>query len=270
MTLLALLGCHHDAFSDIRHPGHPEDTDVTVADDTDLPADTDVPLDTDTTYTTTGDPPYGVDVSRWQGTIDWGQVAGDAIGFAYVKATEGTYYLSPTFADQYNGAYDAGLTRGAYHFAIPSDSDGATQADYFVDNGGGWSNDGHTLPGVLDIEYNPYPSEGDTCYDMNPSELTAWTDDFLTEYQALTGRDAVIYSTANWWDNCVGSPDFGGTNPLWVAHYGVDSPNLPGGWPTWTIWQYTSQGGVAGIAGDVDMNVFNGPPSRLHALAVGP
>lgn len=68
---------------------------------------------------------------------------------------------------------------------------GADQANYFVDNGGGWSADGKTLPGALDIEYNPY---GDTCYSMSASELTNRIADFNATYRARTGRDVVIYT----------------------------------------------------------------------------
>jgi GH25 family lysozyme M1 (1,4-beta-N-acetylmuramidase) len=102
-------------------------------------------------------------------------VAGASGAFAYVKATEGTAYVNPYFAQQYNGAYQAGLVRGAYHFATPNTSDGPSQANYFVNHGGGWSNDGRTLPPAVDLEYNPY---GQQCYGMAPPALVGWVHGF--------------------------------------------------------------------------------------------
>ena len=98
----------------------------------------------------------GLDVSGYQPTVNWATQYSMGARFAYVKASEGLSYRSPTFASQYSGAQAAGLLRGAYHFALPSISTGAAQADYFINSGGGWSPDGKTMPPLLDIEYNPY------------------------------------------------------------------------------------------------------------------
>ena len=146
LTLLALLsfasGCtqHHDIRTPPSDSGNANgDTDTDADSDTDTDADSDTDTDTDTIQDTGGPAPIGIDVSHWDGTPDWPTVAGEGgMAFAIVKASEGTYYLSSAFAQEYNGSYDAGMIHGAYHFAIPDDSDGATQADYFVDNGGGW------------------------------------------------------------------------------------------------------------------------------------
>jgi GH25 family lysozyme M1 (1,4-beta-N-acetylmuramidase) len=102
----------------------------------------------------------GLDVSSWQGNVDWVAVAANGARFAYVKATESTTYVNPYFSQQYGGASQVGLVRGAYHFALPDRSSGAEQADWFAAHGGAWSADNQTLPGALDIEYNPY---GPTC-----------------------------------------------------------------------------------------------------------
>ncbi|MEV0643584.1 GH25 family lysozyme, partial [Streptomyces sp. NPDC050619] len=103
----------------------------------------------------------GVDVSSYQGNVAWSTLWSSGVKWAYVKATEGTYYTNSYFTQQYNGSYNVGMIRGAYHFATPDTTSGATQANYFVDHGGGWSRDGKTLPGVLNIEWNPY---GASCY----------------------------------------------------------------------------------------------------------
>jgi GH25 family lysozyme M1 (1,4-beta-N-acetylmuramidase) len=91
----------------------------------------------------------GVDVSSHQGNVDRATLWNSGVRWACTKATEGTYYTNPYFGQQYNGSYNVGMIRGAYHFATPDTTSGGTQANYFVDHGGGWSKDGRTLPGVL-------------------------------------------------------------------------------------------------------------------------
>ncbi|TWD81593.1 GH25 family lysozyme M1 (1,4-beta-N-acetylmuramidase) [Kribbella amoyensis] len=201
----------------------------------------------------------GIDVSSHQGNVNWASQWSAGKRFAYVKASEGNYYTNPYFAQQYNGSYNVGMIRGAYHFATPNDSSGANQANYFVDHGGGWSRDGKTLPGALDIEYNPY---GATCYGKTQAAMVTWIRDFLTTYKNRTGRDAVIYTNLDWWTRCTGnSTAFNSTNPLWVARYASAPGTLPGGWPFHTIWQYSST--------PIDQNRFNGDQTRLVALANG-
>lgn len=203
---------------------------------------------------------HGIDVSSHQGKVDWGHWWRQGKRFAYVKATEGTGYRNPHFTQQYNGSLEVGMLRGAYHFALPNKSDGATQANFFVSNGGGWSRDGKTLPGVLDIEYNPYG--GDTCYGLAPAAMVGWIKQFSDTYFARTKRWPVIYTSAQWWDRCTGKAgDFTGTNPVWVARYAASVGPKPFRWPTHTIWQYTSL--------PVDQNLFNGGFDRLAALATG-
>ncbi len=200
----------------------------------------------------------GIDVSSHQGKVNWTSWAKKGRQFAYVKATEGTTYRNPYFSSQYKGAAAAKMIRGAYHFASPSGKNGKAQARYFVKNGGGWSADGKTLPGVLDIEYNPY---GSTCYGLSKARMVTWITDFVTEYKKLTRRDAVIYTTTDWWTRCTGNTKkFALTNPLWVARYGTTAPGtLPGGWPRATFWQYTSS--------PLDQNRFSASRDRLVVLA---
>lgn len=204
----------------------------------------------------------GMDVSSHQGNVDWQSWWNQGMKFAYVKATEGTGYTNPYFAQQYNGSYNVGMLRGAYHFGVPDDSSGAAQATFFVNNGGGWSADGKTLPGVLDIEYNPY---GDRCYGLSQAEMRAWIRDFTRTYKARTGRDAVIYTTTDWWTQCTGNtPEFGSTNPLWVARWAASPGTLPAGWSYHTFWQYTDSGPIVS-----DHDQFNGSLDRLRVLARG-
>jgi GH25 family lysozyme M1 (1,4-beta-N-acetylmuramidase) len=203
----------------------------------------------------------GIDVSSYQGDINWSSVA-PSIDFVYAKATEGTYYTNPDFSNQYQGPYDQGLIRGAYHFAVPDNSGGATQADYFADHGGGWSADGKTLPGALDIEYNPY---GNECYNLTQSQMTSWIWSFVNEYAYDEHIYPVIYSTFDWWNTCTGNASgFQSYDPFWIACYCGSAGTLPAGYSYYTFWQYADSGSLPG-----DQDVFNGAYSRLQALALG-
>jgi len=205
----------------------------------------------------------GMDVSSYQGNVNWSGAYANGARFAYVKATEGTGYTNPYFTQQYNGSYNVGMIRGAYHFARPNISSGTTQADYFVDHGGGWSRDGKTLPGALDIEWNPY--SGGTCYGKTQAGMASWIRAFSTEYHARTTRYPVIYTATSWWSQCVGTAgDFSSTSPLWVARYSTSAGTLPYAWSYYTFWQNADSGTFPG-----DQDRFNGAYSQLQAIANG-
>jgi lysozyme len=197
----------------------------------------------------------GIDVSSWQGTVDWSAQWSAGKRFAWVKATEGTNYASPTFSAQYNGAYKQGFIRGAYHFALPNKSSGAAQAKYFSNHGGGWSGDGKTLPGVLDMEYNPY---GGDCYGMSKSKMKSWISSFSNYYKSRWDKYPVIYTSTSWWKKCVNS-SFSKTNALWVARYGSSVGTLPYNWAYYTIWQYSDS--------PIDQDSFNGSAAQLKKFA---
>jgi len=204
--------------------------------------------------------PKGIDVSNHQRNINWKTVIANGVSFVYIKATEGTSYKNPQFSSQYTAATNAGLIRGAYHFARPDVSSGAVQADYFVSNGGGWSGDGITLPGALDIEYNPY---GEACYGLSAASMVSWIRDFSNTYHSRVGRYPVIYTTTDWWKTCTGNnAEFGSTNPLWIARYSSSPGTLPAGWSSYTFWQHADSGPSPG-----DQNYFNGDMAGLKRLA---
>jgi GH25 family lysozyme M1 (1,4-beta-N-acetylmuramidase) len=204
----------------------------------------------------------GLDVSSYQGNVAWSTVKSNGASFAYIKATEGTSYTNAYFTQQYNGAYNAGLIRGSYHFAQPASSSGAAQAKYFIAHGGGWSADGKTLPGALDIEYNP---SGATCYGLSQSAMVSWIKDFSNTYHTATGRYPVIYTTTDWWTTCTGnSAAFGSTNPLWIARYSSSAGTLPKGWSYYSFWQNADSGTFPG-----DQDVWNGDATGLSNLAKG-
>jgi GH25 family lysozyme M1 (1,4-beta-N-acetylmuramidase) len=199
----------------------------------------------------------GMDVSSWQGNVDWQTAWNNGARFAYVKATESTTYQNPYFSQQYNGSYNVGMIRGGYHFAQPGDSGGAAQADYFVAHGGGWSQDGKTLPGMLDLEAG--------CSGLSQSSMVGWIKDFSDEYFAKTGRWVVMYTSTSWWSQCTGNlGDFSSTNPLDLANWNGSPGPMPFNWGYQTIWQSADSGIFPG-----DQDWFNGGIDRVQALANG-
>jgi GH25 family lysozyme M1 (1,4-beta-N-acetylmuramidase) len=202
----------------------------------------------------------GIDVSG--PAVDWSHWWDQGKRFTAVKATEGTSYSNPGFPDLARGAANAGFLLSAFHFARPDASGGAAQADYFVDHGGGWSADGKTLPGTLDIEWNPY---GPACYGLNAATTVAWIKAFSERYHARTTRWPTIYTSTGWWTQCTGHQgDFSADSPLWIASYGDTPGPLPYRWADYTFWQY----GDSGTAG-IGLDEFNGTYGQLTALATG-
>ncbi|MGP9536982.1 GH25 family lysozyme [Brachybacterium sp. AOP43-C2-M15] len=201
---------------------------------------------------------YGQDVSGWQGEVDWAAQVELGSRFAYVKATEGRTFRSSDFDHQYLGAGAAGLARGGYHFARPDSGGPEEQVDFFLDNGGGWSDDGITLPGMLDLEgYSGIPRD----YGLSQQEMREWISAFSVRYRDQTGRRPVLYTNLHWWNDVVG--DWTPTNsPLFLASYSSSAPTtLPGRWWAWEMWQYSDSGPFAG-----DSNVFHGSEDQFASF----
>jgi GH25 family lysozyme M1 (1,4-beta-N-acetylmuramidase) len=202
--------------------------------------------------------PEGIDVSHYQTVVVWATVALNK-RFAYIKATEGTTVKDTYFDVNYLQSYLLGMIRGAYHFARPARSNGMVQADYFIANGGGWSADGRTLPGALDLE-------GD-CAGLSPAAMVQWIHQFADRYRERTGRQVVIYTNRSWWNTCTGgNGEFAANNPLWYAEPDPQ-PQLPNGWSRYTFWQYSQSGSVPGVNGEADLDVFNGSDEQLVRFA---
>lgn len=204
----------------------------------------------------------GLDVSSHQSAVNWTTQFNMGARFAYVKATEGTTYRNPIFGSQYGGAEAAGMIRGAYHFALPNVSAASVQADYFVNNGGGWTGDGKTMPPLLDIEYNPYPTLGNTCYNMSQAAMVNWIAAFSNRVLARTGRLPMIYTTTDWWTTCTGNSGAFSRQPLHLASYSTFVGTMPNGWGTYSVWQYSSTGPFDG-----DSNAWNGGMDTLQKFA---
>lgn len=211
-----------------------------------------------------GYPITGIDVSAFQGAIDWRAVAAGGAKFAYIRASEQAGIPDPYFATNYRDAKANGLYAGAYHRARPDVSSGKSQADYFLDHAGHIA-DGRTFPPMLDIEWPRTNWTGlNACYNLTPAQISTWIRDFVHQVQARTGRLATIYTNPNWWNPCTGNNATFGAHPLFNSGYVPSPPPVPAGWTTWTLWQYSNSGALPG-----DQDVFNGDYAGLARLAEG-
>ena len=197
----------------------------------------------------------GIDVSHWNGTIDWQAVKQDGVTFAFMKATEGSDFVDSKFATNWQGAKAAGIVRGAYHFYRPK-IDPIVQADHLVDTAGAPALG--DLPLTLDLEV----LDGQPAADVAAGALA-----FLQRLEQRTSRVPIIYTSARVFDTELHTPDGFSHYALWDANWGVTCPNISTPtWSTWTFWQYTDKGKLGGID-PVDVNVFNGSVDELLAYA---
>jgi lysozyme len=213
----------------------------------------------------------GLDVSNWQGTIDWLQVANDDYTFAFAKATESTTFTDVTYALNRSGTKALGIRLGAYHFARPGGSDDAAiiasaiaQADHFVDVAQPRAGD---LPPVLDLEATG---------GLPPAPLARWTQAWLDEVDARTGLRPLIYASPSFWKTRLGdTTQFAENgNGLWIAHWTkAAAPTVPAsGWngKNWMFWQWTNCQSIPGIAKCSDADRANAPDPSPFALAAFP
>ena len=203
----------------------------------------------------------GIDVSKWQGDIDFTQVKKDGIRFVIAKATEGRTIVDPRYVANRDGADAADLYFTAYHFANPDKTpgDAIAEADNFVDAANLLGR--HLVP-VLDLEVNN---------GIGPKRLRAWARAWLARVDERLGVKATIYTNRHFWRDRMGNSQWFANNGhrLWIAHWGAETPRLPAnGWAGrgWTLWQYSSTGRVSGIDGPVDLNRFRG--SDLGSLTI--
>ncbi len=204
----------------------------------------------------------GLDVSKFQPTIDWAKVAAAGMQFAFARASYGTGAATePTFKSHWQGAKAAGLIRGAYHFFVPAD-DAEAQAQLFLSQLRAAIAPGENayLPAVIDVEMQPDDvSAADYVAGIN-TWIAAVEDDPL-----FAGRKTIIYTTANFWAT-LGNPAGFSDNPLWVADYSQDPPRMPKGWASYAFFQKAQDGTVNGIAGKIDVDFFNGDIDVLTAM----
>ena len=184
----------------------------------------------------------GIDVSAWQGDIDFEQVKNSGIDVVYIKASEGNSFVDPYFEQNYANCKSAGLSVGFYHYVTATNVEEAIrQASFFVSTISGKSPDCKL---AMDFEYF-----GNLSVDsINQIALA-----FMQKVHELSGKEVIVYSdeyNAN--NTFYGLSDY----PLWVAQYDVSEPTVSNNWNTWVGWQYTDQGEVAGISGYVDRDKF--------------
>ena len=211
----------------------------------------------------------GVDVSSYQGSINWGQAAGGGIVWAYAKATEGDGSgcgwadQDSQFQANWTGMKSAGVTRGAYHFFHPS-CNGTSQADYYLAMVGAIG--AGDLPPMLDWEV----SDG-----VSGSVAGTNAQAFVNEILAKTGMMTIIYTSPGLWSGFGVTQSFA-AEQLWVADWTYSTtscPALPSGWNNFAFWQWSDgqngTGSVPGIPATVDRDVFNGDAALLAQLGNG-
>jgi lysozyme len=195
----------------------------------------------------------GIDVSKYQGRIDWDAVATTPVRFVIMRATLGNAYRDGRFARNAAEARRVGLTVGAYHFAKPSLArwDPRAEADHFLNVVG--LRAGDVVP-VLDIEETG---------GLSSRQLRTWATAWLRRVEERTGVRAMIYSGNYFWHGFMrNTPWFAHRDhPLWVAHWYVRAPDVPGGrWAGrgYTVWQWSAAGRISGIDGPVDRDWMRG------------
>ena len=197
----------------------------------------------------------GIDVSYWQGTINWTSVKGAGKQFAMIRHSDGSY-LDPQRFTNWNNAKAAGLTVGFYQFFRAS-QDPYAQADLILAalntvNGNGRPN----LPPVIDIE----------TYDgQSAATVISKVNKWLAYVQSKTGRQPVLYTSPGCWSG-LGYPTPSPLPYLWDAHWTSGCPTVPSPWGRLRFWQYSATGAVSGISGDVDLDLYNGSLAEMQGL----
>lgn len=204
-----------------------------------------------------GDTVEGIDVSRYQGVIDWVSVAQSGRAFAITRVSDGTRFPDAQFARNWSMIPARGLVRGLYQF-FRAGQDPIAQADLMLNMTAADPVSYGDLPPVMDIE---------TADGQATSVVRANMQTWLDYVQAATGMVPIIY-TANFMSSIIGT-GFAGY-PLWVANWGATCPLMPTGWTSWIVWQYSSTGSVPGISGNVDLDRFNGGIGDLYAYVSPP
>lgn len=200
----------------------------------------------------------GIDVSHFQGTIDWTQVAASGIRFSYVKATDGIAFSDVRFQSNLAGSKAAGLLTGAYHF-LRAASDAEKQAESFLHLVP--SLDTSDLPPVLDIEH----ADG-----VGASIILDAIQTWVEAVENVLLRRPIIYTYASFWNSTLAGSRRFDDYFLWIADYGNRaSPRLPVGRTGYEMWQFSQTGSVPGVVGNVDLDRFNGSLDDLTALAEG-
>ncbi len=202
---------------------------------------------------------HGVDVSRWQGNIDWDKLRGQGANFAYIKATDGGDHLDPMFKRNWRGAHEAGLKRGAYHFFYWCRTAGE-QADWFIRNVPRVEG---ALPPVIDVEWN---GESSCKKRPSPAKVREKMQVFMDKLEAHYGQRPVIYTAPDFYrDNL---RDAFLNHPFWLRAV-AEHPSKVYPGRKWVFWQYSGSGLSHGVEGRIDLNAFHGSEAEWRAWAGG-
>jgi lysozyme len=198
---------------------------------------------------------HGVDVSRWQGRIDWLKLRGQGANFVYIKATDGGDHLDPMFKRNWRDAHEAGLRRGAYHFFYWCRTAGE-QADWFIRNVPKVEG---ALPPVIDVEYN---GESRCKKRLKPARIREKMQVFMDRLEAHYGQRPIIYTAPDFYrDNLQGAfPN----HPFWLRSVAAHPSEIYPG-RNWVFWQYSGSGLSHGVEGRIDLNVFRGSEGEWRA-----
>lgn len=201
---------------------------------------------------------HGIDISHYQGKIDWEQlknamIKGCPVRFVIIKSTEGSSRLDEKFRENFNQARDFGFIRGVYHF-WSNKSTAREQAYYFLDQVHLTDGD---LPPVLDIEHKP----ADKSVEDFQRDVLTWLHIVEDKYHVKP----IIYTYYKFKEQYLSAPVFD-DYPYWIAHYYVDKVQYKG---KWKFWQHTDVGKLPGIKGYVDFNIYNGSYYELKQLCIG-
>lgn len=198
---------------------------------------------------------YGIDVSYYQGVINWSSVKAAGKQFAIIRVSDGTGFLDPKFVTNWKNAKAAGLAVGAYQFFRPN-QDATAQADLFVNQLNAVGFGANDLPPVIDVEVTG---------GVSGSTVAARVNTWLNRVKSRTGRLPALYTSPGFWSS-IGNPTPSLLPYIWDAHWGVSCPSLPPAWPRLRFWQYSSKGSVSGISGDVDLDIYNGTLTELLGI----
>ena len=197
----------------------------------------------------------GIDVSKWQGAIDWTKVKGAGYQFAICRVSNGTGINDEYFDANWKGIKSVGMIRGVYQFFRPG-QDAAAQANLLLAKIGKLGPG--DLPPVIDVE----ETDG-----QPPSVVAAKVATWISIVEAATGKKPIIYTGTWFWDPNVASNQFG-AYPLWQSWYCTNCcPKLPNAWSKFVLWQHSSTGSVPGISGNVDLNIYDGSLQALQTYA---
>ncbi len=196
-----------------------------------------IPIPTNTTYS-------GIDVSQYQGYIDYARVKSSGIQIVYIKASEGTTIIDPYFRTNYENAKAQGLKIGFYHFVRARNEEEAIREATFFHSVISGTNPDCRL--AMDFEvFNG----------LGTQKVNQISFAFLQKLEELTKKECVVYSD-EYNARTVFSRELALSYPLWIAEYGVNIPTSTGNWDEWIGFQYSDKGRIDGINGNVDLNKF--------------